>query len=302
MSAIIVAAVQTAPVFGDVTGNVERALALVPDACDLAVLPELCTTGYQFVSRAEARSLAETVPDGPTCARLRAFAAARGTHVVAGLAERHGEQVFNSAVLFRPDGGWGLYRKVHLFWEEKMLFDAGDRGFPVFAAAGATVGLMICFDWIFPEAARSLALAGATLICHPSNLVLPHCPDAMITRCLENRVFAVTANRVGAENRPRASGSSASKRTQRGRPWYCSIPPRRTAASRRAMTCSPTGVRRCTAGRTAAQTRGGRPPGGARRRDHRRSPRDQSIFSNSTRRFRARPSSVALSPIGLSGP
>jgi predicted amidohydrolase len=201
MSAIIVAAVQTAPVFGDVTGNVERALALVPDACDLAVLPELCTTGYQFVSRAEARSLAETVPDGPTCARLRAFAAARGTHVVAGLAERHGEQVFNSAVLFQPDGGWGLYRKVHLFWEEKMLFDAGDRGFPVFAAAGATVGLMICFDWIFPEAARSLALAGATLICHPSNLVLPHCPDAMITRCLENRVFAVTANRVGAENR-----------------------------------------------------------------------------------------------------
>ncbi|MHB8080428.1 MAG: nitrilase-related carbon-nitrogen hydrolase [Candidatus Krumholzibacteriia bacterium] len=201
MSAITVAVVQTAPVFGDVSGNVARALARVPPACDLAVLPELCTTGYQFGSRAEARALAEPVPDGPVCAQLRAFAAARGTHVVAGLAERDGERLYNSAVLFRPDGGWGLYRKVHLFWEEKTLFDPGDRGFPVFAAAGATIGLMICFDWIFPEAARSLALAGADLICHPANLVLPHCPDAMLTRSLENRVFTITANRVGEENR-----------------------------------------------------------------------------------------------------
>ena len=70
-----------------------------------------------------------------------------------------------------------------------------------FPACGTTIGLLICFDWIFPEAARTLALAGATLLCHPSNLVLPHCPDAMITRCLENRVFAVTANRVGEERR-----------------------------------------------------------------------------------------------------
>lgn len=201
MSAITVAAVQTAPVFGDVAGNVARALALVPQPCDLAVLPELFSTGYQFGSRAETRALAETVPDGPACARLRAFAAVRGTHVVAGLAERDSDRLFNSAVLFRPDGSWGLYRKVHLFWEEKTLFDPGDRGFPVFAAAGATIGLMICFDWIFPEAARSLALAGADLLCHPANLVLPHCPDAMITRSLENRVYTVTANRVGEENR-----------------------------------------------------------------------------------------------------
>jgi predicted amidohydrolase len=61
--------------------------------------------------------------------------------------------------------------------------------------------MMICFDWIYPEAARTLALKGAQLIVHPSNLVLPHCPDAMITRCLENRIFAATVNRVGKENR-----------------------------------------------------------------------------------------------------
>ena len=51
------------------------------------------------------------------------------------------------------------------------------------------IGMMICFDWIFPEVARSLALKGAEIICHPSNLVLPHCPKAMKIRSLENRVF-----------------------------------------------------------------------------------------------------------------
>ena len=60
---------------------------------------------------------------------------------------------------------------------------------------------MICFDWRFPETARTLALAGADLIAHPSNLVLPHCPQAMVTRCLENRVFAITADRTGVEER-----------------------------------------------------------------------------------------------------
>jgi predicted amidohydrolase len=61
--------------------------------------------------------------------------------------------------------------------------------------------MMICFDWIYPESARALALKGAQLILHPSNLVMPYCPDAMITRCLENRVFAATANRIGEEER-----------------------------------------------------------------------------------------------------
>jgi predicted amidohydrolase len=61
------------------------------------------------------------------------------------------------------------------------------------------VGLMICFDWYFPELARSLALRGAELLLQPANLVLPHCPQAMITRSLENRVFSATCDRVGVE-------------------------------------------------------------------------------------------------------
>lgn len=201
-SVLTVAAVQTSPVFGEASRNVEAALTLVPPGCDLAVLPELCATGYQFSSRDEARALAEPVPEGPSCRRLLDFARRSGTTLVAGLAESApADRIYNSAVLCRPDGSWGVYRKVHLFWDEKSLFDPGDLGFPVFAGCGTTLGLMVCFDWIFPEAARTLALAGAAVVCHPSNLVLPYCPEAMITRCLENRVFAVTANRVGEENR-----------------------------------------------------------------------------------------------------
>ena len=71
----------------------------------------------------------------------------------------------------------------------------------MFDLDGVKVGVMICFDWRFPETARSLALKGAEIIAHPSNLVLPHCPQAMITRCLENRIFAITADRVGEEER-----------------------------------------------------------------------------------------------------
>lgn len=203
MMELQVAAIQSEPVFGAVRENIDTALALVPSGCDLAVLPELFATGYQFRSRDEAVDLAEVVgaEPGPIVKRLMDHAAATGTTLVAGLAERAGDHLFNSAVLVRPDGTHGIYRKVHLFLDEKSLFDAGDLGFPVFAACGTTIGIMICFDWIFPEAARSLALAGAEILCHPSNLLLPWCQAAMVTRCQENMVHAVTSNRVGSENR-----------------------------------------------------------------------------------------------------
>ena len=100
-----------------------------------------------------------------------------------------------------PNGYLGKYRKIHLFGTEKNCFDPGNSPLKVFDIGSARVGVMICFDWRFPETARTLALSGADLIAHPSNLVLPHCPQAIITRCLENRIFIVTASRVGTEKR-----------------------------------------------------------------------------------------------------
>jgi predicted amidohydrolase len=121
---------------------------------------------------------------------------------VAGLAERAPDgRIFNSAVAVDRDGFKGLYRKIHLFNREKEWFAPGDSGFVVLPLAGARVGLMICFDWIFPESARTLALLGAQVIAHPANLVLPFCQAAMVTRAVENRVFTITANRIGTEER-----------------------------------------------------------------------------------------------------
>ncbi|MFQ5451673.1 MAG: nitrilase-related carbon-nitrogen hydrolase [Nitrospinaceae bacterium] len=194
--------VQNKPLFGDIRHNLERAVSvLTEETADLFVLPELFTTGYQFSSREEARELAESIPQGPTTQSLISLAANRGTTLVAGIAEWEGDAVYNSAVIVGPNGYLGKYQKAHLFDTEKDVFHPGTTPLQVFDIGPARVGIMICFDWRFPETARTLALLGADIIAHPANLVLKHCPDAMITRCLENRVFAVTADRVGHEER-----------------------------------------------------------------------------------------------------
>ena len=194
--------VQNNPIFANVQENLNRVKELIQDQnADLFVLPELFATGYQFKDMGESRSLAELVPGGVTTSMLTAIAKKINAFIIAGLAEIDEGQVYNSAVVTGPNGYIGKYRKIHLFDREKSCFQEGNLPLQVFEIAGAQVGVMICFDWRFPETARTLSLMGADLIAHPSNLVLTHCPQAMITRCLENRIFAVTADRVGIENR-----------------------------------------------------------------------------------------------------
>lgn len=190
------------PLFGDVKRNLDHVLNRLSSVqCDLMVLPELFASGYQFISKEEVEELAEPVPDGPTTRRLIEFAQAQHMVLVAGLPERHGARCYNAAVIVAPSGFLGCYRKTHLFYEETLFFSPGQTGFQVWDIGSAKVGIMVCFDWFYPESARTLALKGADIICHPSNLVLPHCPEAMVTRCLENRVFSITANRIGSEER-----------------------------------------------------------------------------------------------------
>jgi len=190
------------PAFGDVAKNLETIRGKLEHVdADLIVLPELCCSGYQFVSQEEAHRLAEPVPDGPTTQMLVDVAKRRRMHLVAGLPERAENRCYNSAVIVGPAGFLGCYRKTHLFFEETLFFSPGDTGFRVWDIGPAKLGLMICFDWYYPESARALALQGADILCHPSNLVLPNCPDSMPVRCLENRVFAITCNRIGTEAR-----------------------------------------------------------------------------------------------------
>ena len=207
---MIVSLVQTQPRLGAVEANLDAAEAAVADAdADLVVLPELFATGYFFESTAQAHALSEPVRGGQTVARLERVARETGATIVAGLPERaetrRGRPVFyNSAVVVAPNGWLGTYRKTHLFYQETLHFAPGDSGFPVWTVTDRTrrsyrLGVMICFDWLFPESTRALALGGADVVAHPSNLVLPHCPDSMPVRALENGVFTATANRVGTE-------------------------------------------------------------------------------------------------------
>lgn len=188
----------------DVEGNIDKALRLIGNKkADLIVIPELFNTGYNFRTQAEVEKVAEPIPTGTTTEALKDLSKRDGATVVAGMAERKGQSLYNSAVILKDGRYLGTYRKVHLFYNEKKFFKRGNE-FKVFGR----VGVMICFDWFFPESARSLMLKGAEIIAHPSNLVLPHCPDSMKTRALENRVYTVTADRVGVERGLRFIGLS----------------------------------------------------------------------------------------------
>jgi len=195
--------VQTSPKFGDRVENLRDAFsAMSAERADLWVLAEFFATGYKFVTREEVRFLAEPIPDGPTVEGLASFCRETGSFVVAGLPELSGDRLYNSSVLVGPEGHIATYRKVHLFGEEKRFFSPGDLPFPVIDIGVARVGLMICFDHLFPEAARTLALRGAEIIAHPANLIIPGLAQrTMVVRAIENGVFTATANRVGTETR-----------------------------------------------------------------------------------------------------
>jgi len=197
-----IALVQSSPRFGDVERNLEELRGLIAaEAADLYILPELCLSGYDFEDPPEAAGLAEA-PDGPFVSALAEAATGRGAGIVFGFAEAAaGGRLYNSSLLALPDGRKRVYRKTHLFAREKLVFEPGDSGFFVEDFRGARIGPAICFDWIFPESFRTLALLGADLIAHSANLVLPWCQRADFARAVENRVFVATANRVGSEER-----------------------------------------------------------------------------------------------------
>ncbi len=198
---------QFRPVRYDVEANQVAVSGLLRDVrADLLVLPELANSGYLYAAPDELAPFSEPGDgSGPFLATLIALAAQTGGAIVAGFAEWADDKLYNSAAAVDADGVIQVYRKTHLFAGEKDLFTPGDTGFQTFTYRDVRVGMMVCFDWHFPEAARTLALRGVQVIAHPSNLVMPYCQAAMVTRCLENRVFAVTTNRYGTEEIPGVS-------------------------------------------------------------------------------------------------
>ena len=202
---------QFRPVHGKPEENlqfIEKYIQLIKET-DIIVLPELATTGYVFDSKKQLLSIADEIPEGKQSKFFRKLARDTNTLVITGLAEKEENRLFNSQAAFYPDGRVIKYRKLHLFYNEKKLFDTSYNEPVVIDFNGVKIGLMICFDWAFPEHARVLMLKGAQILAHSSNLVLPGLGQAgMRIRSIENRVFSITANRFGEEAGIKFTGKS----------------------------------------------------------------------------------------------
>jgi len=209
-----VAVAQIEPRLGEKDRNLETCLAQLEQAvaagAELLVLPECAIPGYMFGSAEEALPFAEEIP-GPSTQVLSDACRRLGAHVVCGLLERDGDVLYNAAVLVGPEGLVGRYRKTHLPFLGVDRFTAHGDELPVYDTPLGRIGLEICYDLRFPEATRTLALKGAEIVAHPTNFPLAaKVQTELITvaRAAENRIFLLTANRVGKERRGEFCGWS----------------------------------------------------------------------------------------------
>ncbi|MFJ4434228.1 nitrilase family protein [Pseudomonas sp. NPDC089395] len=225
VSPVRIAVIQYDPQVGleHADGNLNKGLAMarraVSEGANLIVLPELANTGYTFDSRVEAYAHAEPLEGGPSVQAWAAFAREHQLYLAAGFAERDGLRLYDSAVLFGPEGRLGHYRKAHLWNREKLWFTPGDLGFPVFETPIGRVGLLICWDIWFPEVPRLMASQGADIICSLNNWVWTPPPlFDQAGRCMAsyltmtaahvNTLYIAAANRIGSERGGRFLGCS----------------------------------------------------------------------------------------------
>lgn len=196
------AIIQFEPILGETGRNLERIHMEVEKIdADFVVLPELATSGYLFLSMDDVRPHAFS-PEDSKLDMLYEVSDKKGMMIVLGFPELDGGHVYNSSIAILPGGKYHVYRKTHLFFKEKEAFLPGNTGFLVFEFKGVKFGMMVCFDWFFPESARVLSRMGAQVLLHVSNLVLPGLAQkGMVVRSLENRVFSFTANRIGTEEK-----------------------------------------------------------------------------------------------------
>jgi 5-aminopentanamidase len=217
---------------GDAAGNLRRAGEAIARAAaagaDLVVLPELVTSGYAFRDAAEARGLA-LAADAP---ELAAWGEA-GPLVVGGFCELGaGGRLHNSAAVVGPDGVLAVYRKAHLWDRERELFAPGDEPPAVVDTPHGRIGAIVCYDLAFPEWVRAAALAGAELLCVPTNWPREPRPEgerpmevmrAMVAAST-NRMFVAACDRCGEERGVEWVGGSVIA-DERG--WPLAGPPER---------------------------------------------------------------------------
>jgi predicted amidohydrolase len=191
---------------GDVESNrakvIDRIREAAAEQARLVILPECAITGYAFESLEEAAEFAEPL-DGPTSEAIARACHETGLYAIVGFIEKDGSRFFNAAMHVGPGGVIGSYRKVHMpYIGADRFLTPGDRPFEVFDLPIGKVGILICYDVSFPEAARTLKLLGAELIALPTNWPpgARRAPDFVINgRALENHINFAATNRVGLE-------------------------------------------------------------------------------------------------------
>ncbi len=218
MSKIRVAATQMACTW-DRAANLARAESLVQEACaqgaHLVLLQELFETPYFCKDQLPAHfALAHPAHAHPVLERMQALAHSLAVVLPISFFERDGTAFYNSVAMIDSDGSLlGVYRKSHIpqgpGYEEKYYFAPGDTGFKVWQTRAGCVGVGICWDQWFPEAARAMSLLGAEILLYPTAIGSePHAPTldsqahwqrVMQGHAAANLIPVVASNRIGVE-------------------------------------------------------------------------------------------------------
>lgn len=205
-----IAQIQFDPQLGNLSDNCLKVASLLEKAkgARLVILPELANSGYNFLDRKQALSMASTINKSTYIEMLTETARKQNQFIVSGFLEKDGDELFNTSVFISPNGAIDKYRKIHLFMNEKQIFSKGNLGVEVFEMDGFKLGMLICFDYLFPEIWRIMGLKGADLITHPSNLVTYKAFKVVPAQAVINRFFIFTTNRIGTEKDISFSGRS----------------------------------------------------------------------------------------------
>ncbi|MHB1405569.1 MAG: carbon-nitrogen hydrolase family protein [Desulfitobacteriaceae bacterium] len=201
-----VAAVQMDPKIGELALNLSKTIAFVEEAAaqgaSLIVFPECSLTGYCFASEEEARSNSLVVGEQWTT-QLHGLAAKLEVYIIVGFVENLNSEIYNTFLVIGPTGVVGDYRKAHLPTLGVDNFTkAGTETFELIETSIGKIGPLVCYDARFPEQSRILALKGADILVHITNLPLTASAQVdflLPTRANENRVFVLSSDRVGEE-------------------------------------------------------------------------------------------------------
>jgi len=199
---------QYSPIVGDKEKNLETIKRLINNVSgDIFVLPEMGLAGYPDATKERLVEHSEKL-DGYLITELTKIAKDNDTCIIVGMPEIDGDNVYNTTVAVGPDGLIAYHQKSHLFMEEKNNFTPGTNKPTLFEWKNNKIGIGVCYDYMFPEFWRKLALDGAQLFCNTANFFSEYGFPVMRTRSIENGVFSITTNRVGMDGEQRYNGGS----------------------------------------------------------------------------------------------